>query len=113
MLRMVTRRFYVTREEQKTIIEFVCRAVNGANETAPPPMDIEADAIIRALFVRNPEAAYRVTMLAINMASELETLRQRSAAPARFHWLSRFFKPEAEPLPPHPQIGRPEMHPPV
>jgi hypothetical protein len=30
-------------------------------------MDVEADAIIRALFVRNPDAAYRMTILAMSM----------------------------------------------
>ena len=38
-------------------------------------MDLEADAIIRALFVRNPEAAYRITKLAMTLESELEALR--------------------------------------
>lgn len=30
-------------------------------------MDVEADAIIRALFKCNPDAAYRVTMLAMSL----------------------------------------------
>jgi hypothetical protein len=32
------------------------------------PMDIEADAIIRAMFVRKPDAAYRMTMLAMSLS---------------------------------------------
>jgi hypothetical protein len=51
----------VTREQQKSITEFVARTVSADH----PPMDIEADAIIRALFARNPDAAYRITMLAM------------------------------------------------
>lgn len=54
----------VTREEHTAIIEFIGRAVGGEQ----PPMDVEADAIIRALFKRNPDAAYRVTMMAMEMA---------------------------------------------
>jgi hypothetical protein len=105
---MVTLELHVTREQQKSITQFISRAVAGAEGIASPPMDIEADAIIRALFVRNPEAAYRVTMLAIDMARELEA--QRSEAAARKPWLSRWFKPAAAPSPPHRQIAQPETH---
>ncbi|WP_299959998.1 hypothetical protein [Acidocella sp.] len=55
----------VTREEHTAIIEFIGRAVGGEQ----PPMDVEADAIIRALFKRNPDAAYRVTMMAMALAA--------------------------------------------
>ena len=111
MIRMVIGELHVTREEQKLITQFVSRAVNGADGVTPPPMDIEADAIIRALFVRTPEAAYRVTMLAMGLERELEV--QRREAAARKPWLSRFFKPASAPLPPHRQIGQPETHRPV
>jgi hypothetical protein len=101
----------VTREEQKSITHLIGRAVNGADGMPPPPMDIEADAIIRALFVRNPEAAYRVTMLAIGLERALEAQgRQRSEAPVRKPWLSRFFKSASAPSQPHRQIGQPETH---
>ncbi len=78
----------VTRDEQKSITEFVERAVRGAQ----PPMDVEADAIIRALFVRNPDAAYRVTMLAMLQQDELAALRARPPIQARRGWLSGFFE---------------------
>ncbi len=55
----------MTRDEQKAITEFVDRAVSGIQ----PPMDIEADAIIRALFARNPDAAYRITKLAMALSN--------------------------------------------
>jgi hypothetical protein len=85
----------VTRDEQKLITEFLLRAVHGAPGAALPPLDIEADAIIRALFVRNPEAAYRVTMLAIAQARELDA---RGAELAETHarmrdpWFRRLFR---------------------
>jgi hypothetical protein len=107
---MLNGELHVTREEQKSITEFIGRAVNGADGAPLPPMDIEADAIIRALFVRNPEAAYRVTMLAIRMARELDARRQHSEVPARKPWISRFFKPAPAQLPPHRQIAPPETH---
>jgi len=44
---------------------FIERAVAGGQ----PDVDVEADAIIRALFKRNPEAAYRVTRLAMSLAA--------------------------------------------
>jgi hypothetical protein len=61
----------MNRDEQKHITEFIERAVKGQPDSPLQPMDIEADAIIRALFVRNPEAAYRITMLAIAQARDL------------------------------------------
>jgi uncharacterized FAD-dependent dehydrogenase len=75
----------VTRDEQKSIIEFIERAVGGAQS----PMDVEADAIIRALFVRNPDAAYRMTMLAMAQQRELAA-REAVTAPARTRrrWLA-------------------------
>jgi len=78
----------VTRDEQKSITEFVERAVSGAQS----PMDVEADAIIRALFVRNPDAAYRVTMLAMLQQDELAALRARPPLPERRGWLSGLFE---------------------
>jgi hypothetical protein len=100
----------VTREEQKSITQLIGRAINGAEGSSPPPMDIEADAIIRALFVRNPEAAYRVTMFAMAMAQELEAQRQAVEAPARKPWFSRFFKSAPAPSRQHRQICQPETH---
>lgn len=73
----------MNRDEQKLILALVDRAVNGTPAAPTGPMDIEADAIIRALFVRNPEAAYRVTMLAIAQAQELEALQVAVASPDR------------------------------
>jgi hypothetical protein len=48
----------VTREEQKNITCFIELAVKSDAGAADTALDVEADAIIRALFVRNPEAAY-------------------------------------------------------
>ncbi len=73
----------MNRDEQKQILAFIDRAIGGTPGLPPCPMDIEADAIIRALFVRNPEAAYRVTMLAMAQALEVEALQAALAAPDR------------------------------
>jgi hypothetical protein len=84
----------VTRDEHKAIIEFIERTVNGAQ----PPMDVEADAIIRALFKRNPDAAYRITMLAMSL-----TGRPPNAHPADLPrqkgWLGGLFDNRREVLP--------------
>ena len=60
----------MTRDEQKAITEFIVRASCPEQST----MDVEADAIIRALFVRNPEAAYRITKLAMRQEAALQAL---------------------------------------
>jgi hypothetical protein len=65
----------VTREQHKHILEFIGQAVSDA----PGPMDVEADAIIRAYFVRNPDAAYRVTMLAMELAKCRQAQVERTA----------------------------------
>jgi hypothetical protein len=69
----------MNRDEQKRILEFIELAVKGQPGTQLAPMDVEADAIIRALFVRNPEAAYRITMLAMLQA---KALAERHADPS-------------------------------
>ncbi len=53
-------------------------------------MDVEADAIIRALFVRNPDAAYRVTMLAMSLLASAETQRAPDL-PRHKGWFSTLF----------------------
>jgi hypothetical protein len=77
----------VTRDQHKAIIAFI-HAVTGGEQ---PPMDVEADAIIRALFVRNPDAAYRVTMLAMSLVASAEAQRP---ADLRRHkgWFSTLFE---------------------
>jgi len=85
----------MSRDEQKEILELVDRAVNGTAALPALPMDVEADAIIRALFVRNPEAAYRVTMLAVAQAREIEALHVALAMPDQAvarGFLARLFK---------------------
>lgn len=54
----------MTQQEHKNILAFLDRVLSGPHA----PLDIEADAIIRAYFKRNPDAAYRVTMMAMNLA---------------------------------------------
>ncbi len=77
----------MTKDEHKAIIEFVARAVGGEQ----PPMDVEADAIIRALFVRNPDAAYRMTMLAMRLAAAAAAVEPAETA-RRKHWLAALFE---------------------
>jgi len=79
----------VTREEQKQITEFVERAVKDQQA----PMDVEADAIIRALFVRNPDAAYRITMMAMAQQRELSSIPDtEDATEPRRGWLAFLFE---------------------
>jgi hypothetical protein len=56
----------MTQEEHKAILAFI----QGAVTDVQAPMDVEADAIIRALFKRNPDAAYRVTVLAMSLLAQ-------------------------------------------
>jgi enoyl-CoA hydratase/carnithine racemase len=84
----------VTREELKTITRFIEQAVRP-DTNAEAPLDVEADAIIRALFVRNPEAAYRITLLAMAQGEELTGIKAELAAERnsfRGNWLSRLLK---------------------
>lgn len=53
-------------------------------------MDVEADAIIRALFKRNPDAAYRVTVLAISL-SAARVAEQQVEQPRYKGWLAALF----------------------
>jgi hypothetical protein len=85
----------VTREEQKSITGFIEQTVRPNSSVHETPLDVEADAIIRALFVRNPEAAYRMTMLAMAQAEELTGIKDELAAERnsfRGNWLSRLLK---------------------
>ena len=51
-------------QEHKAILAFLDHMLR---ESADEPLDLEADAIIRAYFKRNPETAYRITKLAMSM----------------------------------------------
>lgn len=88
----------MTREEHKKILGFLQEAVRPDNNLAEPPLDVEADAIIRAYFVRNPEAAYRITLLAIAQADQLAAMSgQATELPEakpnfRQGWLARLLK---------------------
>jgi hypothetical protein len=84
----------MNRDEQKQITALVDRALAEGPDGVPVEMDVEADAIIRALFVRNPEAAYRVTKLAVMQSEEIEMLRGLLAALSkrRRGWLMRLFR---------------------
>ncbi len=50
------------------------------------PLDVEADAIIRAYFKRNPDAAYRVTKMAMTLA-QTPLVEKERGAPKRRRWL--------------------------
>jgi hypothetical protein len=89
----------VNRDEQKAITEFI----EGAARARAPDMDVEADAIIRALFVRNPDAAYRMTMLAMAQARDLAAQHQTPPPMARKTWLSNVLKRKF--------VGRPRLDP--
>ena len=54
--------FTVDLIEHQTILAFLDKMLRDAAEE---PFDLEADAIIRAYFKRNPESAYRITIMAM------------------------------------------------
>ncbi len=54
------------------------------------PVDVEADAIIRALFKRYPDAAYRVTKLAMALEAAPADLAVHTAASEPRGWFSSF-----------------------
>ncbi|MDD2704500.1 MAG: hypothetical protein PHU07_04085 [Acidocella sp.] len=67
----------VTYEEHMAILSFIDRATGGEQA----PIDLEAEAIIRACFKRNPEAAYRITKLAMALAAKTEPAPQPAKRP--------------------------------
>ncbi|MDE8347826.1 MAG: hypothetical protein POH28_16885 [Acidocella sp.] len=73
----------MTRDEHRSILNLLERTCRGAQTD----IDVEADAIIRAFFVRNPDSAYRLTMLALAL-SEAPPDEQIYAAPRRQSWFS-------------------------
>jgi hypothetical protein len=80
----------MTRDEQALITEFVTRVANGDPGQPQLPIDPEADAIIRALFVRNPAAAYRMTLLSIAQMRALQAAQAELAAPRPGFWQRLF-----------------------
>jgi hypothetical protein len=77
----------VTRDEHKAILAFIEQTVGGEL----PPMDVEADAIIRALFKLNPDAAYRMTMLAMSL-STVALNPKPECLPRHKNWLAALFE---------------------
>lgn len=73
-------------QEHKAILNFLDHMLRDAAEE---PLDLEADAIIRAYFKRNPEAAYRITKLAMSMMPLVVT-KIPDATIQRRRWLLRF-----------------------
>lgn len=72
----------MTLQEHKTILAFLDHALGDPQE----PLDVEADAIIRAYFKRNPDAAYRVTKLAMSL-TEAPLPEEEPSLPKRRWWL--------------------------
>lgn len=73
-------------QEHKTILAFLDRLLRSAAED---PLDLEADAIIRAYFKRNPEAAYRITRFAMEL-TPLCVSQAPDMLPRRRRWLPLF-----------------------
>ncbi|MDE1905585.1 MAG: hypothetical protein KGH75_03940 [Rhodospirillales bacterium] len=71
----------MTRQEHKNILTFLDTVLKGAHR----PLDIEADAIIRAYLKRNPDAAYRLTMMAMELAGPRDL--EAHATQKRRGWL--------------------------
>ena len=53
----------MTRQEHQNILAFLETVLKSAHR----PIDIEADAIIRAYLKRNPDASYRLAMMAMEL----------------------------------------------
>ncbi len=71
----------MTRQEHKSILAFLDDVLKGAHGA----LDLEADAIIRAYLKRNPDAGYRLTMMAMELARAQQMKAQ--ARPKRPRWL--------------------------
>jgi len=76
----------VTRDQHIAILAFLDSTLSG--DLAP--LDVEADAIIRAYLKRHPDAAYYLTMRA--MAAAVPALPAKSMARAQRPWLSGLFE---------------------
>ncbi len=80
----------MTRDQHRAILAFIERMTGGVQ----PPIDVEADAIIRALFKRNPDLAYRMTMLAMSLSPPAEVrsrVEGQDEEPPRRGWLAGLF----------------------
>jgi hypothetical protein len=67
-----------------SILGFLGRLMGGAKES----VDVEADAIIRAFFKRNPDAAFRVTKLAMELAVHAEQMATPAPPPKSRNWFA-------------------------
>jgi hypothetical protein len=67
-----------------SILAFLGRLMGGAQDV----VDVEADAIIRAFFKLNPDAAYHVTKLAMSLAAQTEQVAVPAAPPKPRNWFS-------------------------
>lgn len=76
--------YAVTLQEHKAILAFLDRVAS----TPQDPLDIEADAIIRAYFKRYPDTAYRLTKLAM-AALGASSIEAEADLPRRRGWLAR------------------------
>jgi len=74
----------VTHEEHMSILAFLGRLMGGGQEA----IDVEADAIIRAFFKRNPDAAYRITKLAMALAVQPEQRTVQPQPPKSRNWFA-------------------------
>jgi hypothetical protein len=76
--------YAVTHEEHMSILAFLGRLMGGTHGA----VDVEADAIIRAFFKRNPDAAYHVTKLAMALSAQPAELAVRAPAPKPRNWFA-------------------------
>lgn len=69
--------------EHQTILAFLDKVLRDA---ATEPFDLEADAIIRAYFKRNPEAAYRITLMAMQMVPQGQDMMPAKTKSQGWRW---------------------------
>lgn len=87
----------VTHEEHMSILAFLGRLMDGSMEMRDMAfdvgaVDVEADAIIRAFFKRNPDAAYRMTKLAMALAARPEPPAAEPAPSKPRGWLTAWLE---------------------
>jgi hypothetical protein len=80
----------VTREQHIAILGFLDSTLSGDLE----PLDVEADAIIRAYLKRHPDAAYYLTMRAMRTAAVPEAAEVVAAPPQKPWFLGIFERRE-------------------
>lgn len=69
--------------QHRAILAFLDKMLHDA---AVDPLDLEADAIIRAYFKRHPETAYRITFMAMQQALQSQSNARGKTKSQGWRW---------------------------